>query len=87
MADTQAPYDAVAASYADQVRHLLDESPYERAVLELSPAWRTPRRRPLLLGFHVGDESRPKTEGYGGTRILFTRRRPDTQEGPDDEKS
>ncbi|MCX4427433.1 hypothetical protein [Streptomyces mirabilis] len=39
MADTQASYDAVADSYADQVRHLLDESPYERAVLELSPAW------------------------------------------------
>ncbi|MBG7704729.1 methyltransferase domain-containing protein [Streptomyces sp. MC1] len=33
--DTRASYDTVAASYADQVRNLLDETPVERAVLEL----------------------------------------------------
>jgi SAM-dependent methyltransferase len=33
---------------------------------------------PLLLGFHVGDESRLKTEGYGGhpMRVYVHRRRP-----------
>ncbi|MFF9123138.1 class I SAM-dependent DNA methyltransferase [Streptomyces sp. NPDC014889] len=33
--DTRTSYDAVAASYADQVRDLLDETPVERAVLAL----------------------------------------------------
>ncbi|MFG3133323.1 class I SAM-dependent DNA methyltransferase [Streptomyces tendae] len=33
--DTRTSYDTVAASYADQVRNLLDETPVERAVLEL----------------------------------------------------
>jgi ubiquinone/menaquinone biosynthesis C-methylase UbiE len=33
--DTRASYDAVAASYADLTRHLLDETPEERAVLAL----------------------------------------------------
>ncbi|WP_155369081.1 class I SAM-dependent DNA methyltransferase [Catellatospora vulcania] len=34
---------------------------------------------PLLVGFHVGDESRLKTEGYGGhpMRVHVHRRRPD----------
>jgi ubiquinone/menaquinone biosynthesis C-methylase UbiE len=34
---------------------------------------------PLLLGFHVGDESRLKTEGYGGRPMKFYvhRRQPD----------
>lgn len=31
--DTQESYDTVAASYAEQVRHLLEETPEERAVL------------------------------------------------------
>ncbi|MFC1419289.1 class I SAM-dependent DNA methyltransferase [Streptacidiphilus cavernicola] len=33
----------------------------------------------LLLGFHVGDDARLKTEGYGGhpMRVLVHRRRPD----------
>jgi SAM-dependent methyltransferase len=35
LADTRTSYDAVAASYTDQVRNLLDETPYERAVLAL----------------------------------------------------
>ncbi|MFD9537385.1 class I SAM-dependent methyltransferase [Streptomyces sp. NPDC060010] len=35
LAETQASYDTVAATYADQVRNLLDETPYERAVLDL----------------------------------------------------
>jgi ubiquinone/menaquinone biosynthesis C-methylase UbiE len=35
LADTRTSYDTVAASYADQVRNLLDETPYERAVLAL----------------------------------------------------
>lgn len=51
MADTQAPYDAVAASYADQVRNLPDESPYERAVLELSPALVTTAAAPAATRF------------------------------------
>lgn len=33
--DTRTSYDTVAASYADQVRNLLDETPEERAVLAL----------------------------------------------------
>jgi SAM-dependent methyltransferase len=33
--DTRASYDTVAASYADQLRGLLDETPYERTVLAL----------------------------------------------------
>ncbi|MFF7333293.1 methyltransferase domain-containing protein [Streptomyces sp. NPDC008150] len=33
--DTRTSYDTVAASYADQVRNLLDETPVERGVLEL----------------------------------------------------
>jgi SAM-dependent methyltransferase len=33
--DTRASYDTVAASYADQLRDLLDETPYERTVLAL----------------------------------------------------
>lgn len=33
--DTRTSYDTVAASYADQVRNLLDETPKERAVLAL----------------------------------------------------
>ncbi|MBY8339180.1 class I SAM-dependent methyltransferase [Streptomyces spinosirectus] len=34
---------------------------------------------PLLLGFHVGDESRLKTQGYGGhpMNVYVHRRRPD----------
>src|SRR5262245_15794964 len=34
---------------------------------------------PLLLGFHVGDESRLKTEGYGGhpMKLYVHRRQPD----------
>lgn len=35
LADTRTSYDTVATSYADQVRHLLDETPYERAALTL----------------------------------------------------
>jgi hypothetical protein len=35
LADTRTSYDTVATSYADQVRNLLDETPYERAVLAL----------------------------------------------------
>jgi ubiquinone/menaquinone biosynthesis C-methylase UbiE len=35
LADTRTSYDTVAASYAEQVRNLLDETPYERAVLAL----------------------------------------------------
>ncbi|MFF3563603.1 class I SAM-dependent DNA methyltransferase [Streptomyces sp. NPDC002574] len=159
LADTRTSYDTVADSYADLTRHLLDESPEERAVLalfadlvrtrgagpvadvgcgtgritghlrqldvdvfgiDLSPGMLDVARRdhpgvrfdpgsmtdlaladgsvagliawyslihipddeigavlahfrrvlrpggPLLLSFHVGDESRLKTEGYGG---------------------
>ncbi|MFF4323278.1 class I SAM-dependent DNA methyltransferase [Streptomyces sp. NPDC001568] len=172
LADTQTSYDTVAATYADQVRNLLDETPYERAVLELfaslvnttggglvadvgcgpgritaylrglgmdafgidlSPAMIEIARRehsglrfevgsmtdlgltdaslaglvawyslihvpddeissvlthfrrvlrpggPLLLGFHVGDESRLKTEGYGGhpMKVYVHLRQPD----------
>ncbi|MFI6049790.1 class I SAM-dependent methyltransferase [Streptomyces violascens] len=35
LADTRMSYDTVATSYADQVRDLLDETPYERSVLAL----------------------------------------------------
>ncbi|GAA2420197.1 class I SAM-dependent DNA methyltransferase [Streptomyces mauvecolor] len=35
LADTRTSYDTVATSYADQVRDLLDEMPYERSVLAL----------------------------------------------------
>ncbi|MFF1923188.1 class I SAM-dependent DNA methyltransferase [Streptomyces sp. NPDC058221] len=35
LADTRTSYDTVAADYADQVRGLLDETPYERAALGL----------------------------------------------------
>ncbi|MGV9771793.1 class I SAM-dependent DNA methyltransferase [Streptosporangium sp. NPDC003464] len=35
LADTRASYDTVAASYADRVRDLLDQTPYERAFLAL----------------------------------------------------
>jgi SAM-dependent methyltransferase len=35
LADTRTSYDTVAISYADQVRNLLNETPYERAVLAL----------------------------------------------------
>jgi SAM-dependent methyltransferase len=35
LADTRTSYDTVATSYADQVRDLLDETPYERSVLVL----------------------------------------------------
>ncbi|PBC70865.1 methyltransferase family protein [Streptomyces sp. TLI_235] len=33
--DTRRSYDTVAADYAEQVRHLLDETPHERAALAL----------------------------------------------------
>ncbi|MDF6045543.1 methyltransferase domain-containing protein [Streptomyces sp. JH14] len=35
LADTRTSYDAVAASYAELTRHLLDDTPEERAVLAL----------------------------------------------------
>jgi SAM-dependent methyltransferase len=35
LADTRVSYDTVAGSYAELVRELLDETPYERAMLEL----------------------------------------------------
>ncbi|MFE4856051.1 class I SAM-dependent DNA methyltransferase [Streptomyces sp. NPDC056670] len=35
LADTRASYDTVAAGYADQVRDLLNETPYERSFLAL----------------------------------------------------
>ncbi|MEU0837580.1 class I SAM-dependent methyltransferase [Streptomyces sp. NPDC005969] len=35
LADTRTSYDTVAASYAELTRHLLDETPEERAVLAL----------------------------------------------------
>jgi SAM-dependent methyltransferase len=156
LADTRVSYDAVAGSYAEVVRELLSETPYERAVvdlfaqfvgggvvadvgcgsgritdylrglgvdalgIDLSPAMVEVARRehpgvrfevgsmteldlpdaslaglvawyslihvpddeiglvfghfrrvlraggPLLVGFHVGDESQLKTQGYGG---------------------
>ncbi|MFC7898244.1 class I SAM-dependent methyltransferase [Streptomyces sp. NPDC057381] len=169
--DTRRSYDTVAASYADQVRDLLDRTPEERAVLalftdlvrsrgggsvadvgcgpgritahlsrlgvdafgiDLSPGMVDVARRdhpglrfelgsmtdldlgdgsmaglvawyslihipdtrigtvfehfhrvlrpggPLLLGFHVGDTSKVKTEGYGGhpMKVQVHRRRP-----------
>lgn len=168
--DTRSSYDTVAASYADLTRHLLDETPEERAVLalfadlvrlqgggtvadvgcgtgritahlrqlgvdafgiDLSPGMIKVARRehpglrfdlgsmtdlaladastaglvawyslihvpdeeasgvfahfrrvlrpggPLLLGFHVGDESQLKTQGYGGhpMKVFVHRRR------------
>ncbi|SDX27430.1 Methyltransferase domain-containing protein [Saccharopolyspora shandongensis] len=171
LADTRTSYDAVAVSYADQVRDALSENPYLRAALalfadmvravdggpvadvgcgpghvtahlhelgidafgiDLSPAMIDMARRdypglrfevgsmtdlaladasvtgilawwslihvpddavpavfehfrralrpggPLLLGFHVGDESLLKTEGYGGhpMKVHVHRRRP-----------
>ncbi|MGK4585414.1 class I SAM-dependent DNA methyltransferase [Kitasatospora sp. HPMI-4] len=172
VADTRTSYDTVALSYADQVRDLLDQTPYERAALtlfadfvettgggrvadvgcgtgritaylrelgvdtfgiDLSPAMIEVARRehpgirfevgsmtdldltdasmaglvawyslihvpddeigsvfahfrrvlrpggPLLLSFHVGDESRLKTQGYGGhpMKVYVHRRQPD----------
>lgn len=169
--DTRTSYDTVAVSYAEKVRHLLDDTPEERAVLalfadlvrargggpvadvgcgpgritahlhqlgldafgiDLSPGMLDVARRdhpglrfepgsmtdldladasldgliawyslihvpdaevprvlghfhrvlrpgaPLLLGFHVGDESTLKTEGYGGhpMKVYVHRRRP-----------
>ena len=171
LADTRTSYDTVATSYAHQVRDLLDQTPYERAVLalfadlvhttgggpvadvgcgsgritaylrelgvdtfgiDLSPAMIEVARRdhpglrfevgsmtdldladasmaglvawyslihvpddeigsvfthfrrvlrpdgPLLLGFHAGDESRMKTQGYGGhpMKVYVHRRQP-----------
>lgn len=171
LADTRASYDTVAESYADVVRNLLDDAPYERASLalfadlvrasgggpvadvgcgpgritahlrqygvetfgiDLSPAMIEVARRdhpgirfdvgsmthlgladasvaglvawyslihipddeigavlaqfrrvlrpggPLLLGFHVGGDSRLKTEGYGGhpMNVYVHRRQP-----------
>ncbi|MFF2073506.1 class I SAM-dependent methyltransferase [Kitasatospora sp. NPDC058162] len=171
LADTRTSYDTVATSYADQVRDLLDRTPYERTALklfadfvettgrgpvadvgcgsgritahlhergvdafgiDLSPAMIEVARRdhpglrfevgsmtdldladaslaglvawyslihvpddeiglvlaqfrrvlrpggPLLLSFHVGDESRLKTQGYGGhpMKIHIHRRQP-----------
>ncbi|MFG2350211.1 class I SAM-dependent DNA methyltransferase [Streptomyces phaeochromogenes] len=167
--ETRASYDTVAASYADQMRNLLDETPYERGALalfadqvrtsgggpvadvgcgpgritahlselgvdafgiDLSPGMIEVARRdhpglrfelgsmtdldladgsmaglvawyslihvpddeissvfahfkrvvrpggPLLLGFHVGDESQLKTQGYGGHPMkLYVHRR------------
>jgi trans-aconitate methyltransferase len=35
LTDTRTSYDTVAASFADHVRDLLDQTPYERAVLML----------------------------------------------------
>lgn len=171
LADTRTSYDTVAASYADQLRDLLDKTPYVRAILalfadlmhttgggpvadvgcgpgritaylsdldvdtfgiDLSPAMIEVARRDhprlrfevgsmtnldladasmaglvawyslihvpdheigsvfthfrrvlrpgglLLLGFHVGDESRLKTQGYGGhpMKVYVHRRQP-----------
>jgi len=171
LADTRTSYDTVAASYADQVRNLMAEAPYERAILalfadlvqaagggpvadvgcgsgritahlhglgvgafgiDLSPGMIEVARRdhpglkfevgsmtdldladgsvgglvawyslihipddqvssvfahfrrvlrpggPLLLSFHVGDESRLKTQGYGGhpMNVYVHRRQP-----------
>ena len=172
LADTRRSYDTVAAGYADQVRHLLDETPDERAAMalfadlvhaggggpvadvgcgpgritahlhglgvnafgiDLSPGMIEVARRdhpglrfevgsmtdldlddcsvaglvawyslihvpddaigpviahfrrvlrpggPLLLGFHVGDGARLKTQGYGGhpMKVHVHRRRPE----------
>jgi SAM-dependent methyltransferase len=169
LADTRVSYDTVAGSYAELVRDLLSETPYERAVLELfakqvqdgpvadvgcgsgritaylrglgadafgidlSPAMIEVARRehpgvrfevgsmteldlpeaslaglvawyslihvpddeigsvfaqfrrvlrpgsPLLLSFHVGDESQLKTQGYGGhpMKVYVHLRQPD----------
>jgi ubiquinone/menaquinone biosynthesis C-methylase UbiE len=174
--DTRASYDTVAESYADLTRHLLDETPQERAILasfadlvreqgggtiadvgcgtgritahlrqlgadafgiDLSPGMIEVARRdhpglrfeagsmtdlaladaslaglvawfslihvpddeigavfahfrralrpggPLLLGFHVGDGSRLKTEGYGGhpMKVFVHRRQPEQLTG------
>jgi len=171
LADTRTSYDTVASSYADQVRNLMAEAPYERAILalfadlvqvagggpvadvgcgsgritahlhglgvgafgiDLSPGMIEVARRdhpglkfevgsmtdldladgsvgglvawyslihipddqvssvfahfrrvlrpggPLLLSFHVGDESRLKTQGYGGhpMKVYVHRRQP-----------
>ncbi|MFD8261919.1 hypothetical protein ACFV19_23995 [Streptomyces griseoluteus] len=35
LADTRTSYDTVAASYAELTRHILDETPEERAILAL----------------------------------------------------
>ncbi|NUR58506.1 MAG: class I SAM-dependent methyltransferase [Catenulispora sp.] len=176
LAQTRTSYDTVAASYADMLRGLLDDSPYERALLalfaeqvhaagggpvadvgcgsgritaflhgigvdafgiDLSPAMVEVARRdfpglrfkvgsmtdldladgslggllawyslihipddelgsvlghfrrvlrpgaPLLLGFHVGDESKLKTQGYGGhpMNVYVHRRQPSRMAG------
>ena len=173
LADTRVSYDTVAQSYADLVRHLLDDAPYEQAAfalfagfvraggggpvadvgcgpgrvtaylrnlgadafgIDLSPGMIDVARRenpgvrfevgsmtdlrladgevagliswyslihvpddeigtvlaqfrrvlrpngPLLLGFHAGDGSRLKTEGYGGhpMHVYVHRREPET---------
>ena len=171
--ETRASYDTVAATYADQLRNLLDETPYERTALalfaeqvrtsgggpvadlgcgpgritahlrelgvdafgiDLSPGMIEVARRdhpglrfelgsmtdldladgsmaglvawyslihvpddeigsvfahfkrvvrpggPLLIGFHVGDESQLKTQGYGGHPMkLYVHRRQHSQ--------
>jgi hypothetical protein len=92
LADTQVSYDTVAASYAVQARAALAAEPYLRAALVLLadmvhaiPAVFGHFRRvlrpggPLLLGFHAGDGSRLKTEGYGGhpMKVYVHRRQPD----------
>lgn len=95
LADTRTSYDTVAVSYADRIRDALAEEPYLRAALALfadliraaggglvadvgcGPGHVTAHLREL--GFHVGDESRLKTEGYGGhpMHVHVHRRRPD----------
>jgi hypothetical protein len=73
LADTRTSYDTVAVSYADRLRDALAGEPYLQAILVLfadlvRAAGGGPVRPggPLLLGFHVGDESRLTTQGYGG---------------------
>lgn len=85
LADTRTSYDTVAVSYADQLREALAGAPYLRAALALFADFRRVLRPggPLLLGFHVGNESRLKTQGYGGhpMNVPVHRRQPDQVAG------
>jgi hypothetical protein len=81
LADTRTSYDTVAPSYTELLRGAVPAEPYLWAALSLFAGQVRALRPggPLLAGFHVGDVTRLKTEGYGGhpMRVRVHRRTPE----------
>lgn len=69
LADTRISYDTVATNYADQVRDLLDQLPYERAILALfADLVRTTGGGRLRTWDAAREGSRPTCENWARMR-------------------